>query len=117
MLLTAEPNARRIDVALDNGVQVTREGFTGASFFSVNANYDGDNIAGFVADEWELDDRWKLDWGVRFERQTVDAILENIDSRDLDNNLLTLSNHNASVLNGTFREIHFSDNEIGRAQV
>src|SRR3546814_16675413 len=99
MLLTAEPNARRIDVALDNGVQVTREGFTGASFFSVNANYDGDNIAGFVADEWELDDRWKLDWGVRFERQTVDAILENIDSRDLDNNLLTLSNNNASVLN------------------
>ncbi|PKM07862.1 MAG: TonB-dependent receptor [Gammaproteobacteria bacterium HGW-Gammaproteobacteria-4] len=111
MLLTAEPNARRIDVALDNGVEVTRDGFTGASFFSVNADYDGDNIAGFIADEWEFADRWKLDLGVRFERQTVDAILENIESQDLDNNLLTLSNNSASVLNGTFREIHFDDNE------
>jgi outer membrane receptor protein involved in Fe transport len=111
MLLTAEPNARRIDVALDNGVEVTRDGFVGASFFSVNADYDGDNIAGFIADEWEIDDRWKLDLGLRFERQSVDAILENIESRDLDNNLLTLSNNSASVLNGTFREIHQNDKE------
>jgi outer membrane receptor protein involved in Fe transport len=111
MLLTAEPNARRIDVALDNGVQVTRDGFTGASFFSVNARYNGDNIAGFVADEWQLNDAWKLDLGLRVERQTVDAVLENIDSRDLDNNPLTLSNNSASVLNGSFRRIDFADTD------
>lgn len=111
MLLTAEPNARRIDVALDNGAEVTRDGFVGASFFSVNARYNGDNFAGFLADEWEFAENWKLDLGLRVERQTVDAILENISSQDLDGNPLTLSNNNASVLNGSFREIHFSDTD------
>src|SRR3546814_11867122 len=66
MLFTAEPNARRIDVALDNGVQVTREGFTGTSFVSDDANYDVPTNAGLVADESEPDDRWGLDRGLRW---------------------------------------------------
>lgn len=112
MLLTAEPNARRIDVVLDNGVMVTREGFNGASFFSLNANYDGQNLAGFIADEWELNDRWRLDLGVRVERQEVDGRVENVSSMDLDDNLLTLHNNNASVPNGSFRRIDFDDNDF-----
>lgn len=111
MLLTAEPNARRIDVELDNGVLVTREGFNGASFFSLNAQYDGDNIAGFIADEWQINDRFKLDLGLRVERQTVDGRVENVSSLDLDDNLLTLHNNSASVPNGTFRIIDFEDTD------
>lgn len=111
MLLTAEPNARRIDVALNNGVAVTHEGFNGAAFFAVNAEYDGDNIAGFIADEWEVTERLRLDAGFRVERQEVDAILENITTADLDDNPLTLSNNNATVFDGTFRTIDFEDTD------
>lgn len=111
MLLTAEPNARRIDVELDNGALVTREGFNGASFFSLNADYDGENFAGFIADEWEFDDRWRLDLGLRVERQKVSGRVENVSSQDLDNNPLTLHNNNASVPNGTFRIIDFKDTD------
>ncbi len=53
MLLTAQNNARRIDVALDNGQQATRQGFTSTAFLNLRAKYDGQNIAAFVADEWE----------------------------------------------------------------
>lgn len=112
MLLTAEPNARRIDVELDNGVMVTREGFNGASFFSLNADYDGQNLAGFIANEWQMDDRWKLDLGLRVERQEVDGRVENVTSLDLDGNPLTLHNNNASVPDGSFREIDFDDNDL-----
>lgn len=111
MLLTAEPNARRVDVALNNGAAVTREGFNGAAFFAVNAEYDGDNIAGFIADEWEVTERLRLDAGFRLERQSVDAVLENITSTDLDSNPLTLSNNNATVFTGTFRKIDFEETE------
>ncbi|MFU8876993.1 MAG: TonB-dependent receptor [Wenzhouxiangellaceae bacterium] len=111
MLITAEPNARRIDVELDNGVQVTHEGFSGASFFSLNAEYEGDNIAGFIANEWEFADNWRLDLGLRVERQTVDGRVENVSSVDLDGNPLTLHNNNASVPNGDFRIIDFSDTD------
>lgn len=111
MLLTAEPNARRVDVELDNGVLATRQGFNGASFFSLNAHYDGDNIAGFVADEWEFADGWRFDAGFRVERQTVDGMVENVGNLDLDGNPLTLHNNNASVPNGTFRVIDFEDTD------
>ncbi len=111
MLLTAEPNARRIDVELDNGVLVTREGFNGASFFSLNAEYDGENFAGFIADEWEFDERWRLDLGVRVERQKTTGRVENVSNMDLDGNPLTLHNNNASVPNGSFRIIDFKDTD------
>jgi len=111
MLLTAEPNARRIDVELDNGVRVTRQGFNGASFFSLDAAYDGDNIAGFIADEWEFADGWRLDLGVRVERQQVDGRVSNVFNTDLDDNPLTLHNNNASVPDGTFRRIDFEDTD------
>jgi len=112
MLLSAEPNARRIDVELDNGVLVTREGFSGASFFSLNAEYEGDNLAGFLANEWEFNDSWRLDLGLRVEKQTADGWVENVMNVDLDDNPLTLHNNNASVPNGTFRDIDFSDTDI-----
>ncbi|MDT8438088.1 MAG: TonB-dependent receptor [Wenzhouxiangellaceae bacterium] len=111
MLLTAEPNARRIDVELDNGVRATRQGFNGASFFSLDAAYNGDNIAGFIANEWEITDAWRLDLGLRVERQQVDGRVGNVFNTDLDNNPLTLHNNNASVPDGTFRRIDFEDTD------
>lgn len=62
LLLTAQNNARRIDVALDDGRQPTRQGFTSTAFFNLRAKYNGQNIAAFVADEWELSERLRLTW-------------------------------------------------------
>lgn len=112
MLLTVEPNARRIDVTLDNGVAVTREGFTTTPFMALDADYDGKNFAGFLADEWQLTEKLRLDFGVRYEEQKVDAIVANAIIVDLDGDPTTLHNNNTSVLDGTFRTIQFDDDQV-----
>ncbi|MFV3074523.1 TonB-dependent receptor [Niveispirillum fermenti] len=111
-LMTATPNAKLVNVALNNGVQATRAGFVGAPFFAVNAIYNGQNIAGFIADEWALTEDLRIDVGGRVEQQKVNATLENVSGGvDLDGNPLTLANNNASVLNGTFRTLSYKNTE------
>ncbi|KQQ74590.1 TonB-dependent receptor [Xanthomonas sp. Leaf131] len=104
MLLTAQNNARRIDLALDNGQQATRQGFTSTAFFNLRANYDGENIAAFVADEWELNERLRLDLGARYERQSVTGDVHDTATVDLDGNPATLYDNATSLaLAGTRR--------------
>ncbi len=111
-LLAAEENARRIDLVLDNGDQITRNGFIGAPFFAVNAAYNGRNVAGYIADEWQVTPDLRIDAGFRLENQRVDATLENADfGVDLDNDPTTVFNNNAAVLNGTFRTIEYDKTE------
>ncbi|MFV3130307.1 TonB-dependent siderophore receptor [Niveispirillum sp. KHB5.9] len=111
-LMTATPNAKLINVALNNGVQATRAGFVGSPFFAVNATYNGQNLAGFIADEWELTEDLRVDVGGRVEQQKVNATLENVSGGvDLDGNPLTLANNNTSVLNGTFRTLSYKNTE------
>lgn len=111
-LLTAEPNGRRVDLLLNDGTDVTRNSFIAAPFFSLNAAYQGDSLAGYVLDEWEIDDRWRVDAGLRIERYAVDATIENAETMDLDGDPSTLYNNNASVLNGTFRTVDFEETEL-----
>lgn len=112
-LLTAEENGRRVDLVLDDGTLVTRDGFSGAPFFSLNAAYDGESLAGYVLDEWQATERWRFDAGVRFERYEVDATIENATGDvDLDGDPGTLYNNSASVLNGTFRTLSFDETEL-----
>ena len=112
-LLTAEANSRRLDLVLDNGVRASRDGFIGAPFFDVNASYNGQNFAGFFADEWQVTQWLRVDAGVRVENYVVDATLENVDfGVDLDGDPTTLSNNDAAVLNGTFRTIDFDETEV-----
>ncbi len=112
-LLTAEQNARRIDLVLDDGRIVTRDGFVGAPFFDVNASYNNTTIAGYLSYEWQVTDALRLDGGVRIENQEVNGTLENVDfGVDLDGDPNTLYDNNAAVLNGTFRTIDFKDTVI-----
>ncbi|HYE53090.1 MAG TPA: TonB-dependent receptor [Azospirillaceae bacterium] len=112
-LVTAESNSRRLDLALNNGVRASRGGFVGAPFFDVNASYNGQNIAGVLADEWQVTDTLRIDGGLRLEKATVDATLENVTfGVDLDDNPLTLHNNGAAILNGTFREIDYDKTEL-----
>lgn len=112
-LIASEPNARLIDATLNNGALVTREGITGATTARIVGNYDGQNIAIFVADEWELSDRLRLDFGVRYEEQEIDGRVGNtISNVDLDGNPLTLYNNDAQILSGTVRRIDHDADDI-----
>lgn len=97
MLLTAENNARRIDLALADGRIPTRQGFVGTSFYNIRGDYDGRNTALFIADEWNATDRWRFDAGVRWERQVVDGTVVDPVSVDLDGNPNTLYDNSTSV--------------------
>ncbi len=101
MLVTATPNAQLINVTLNNGVQVTRNGFLGGPFYALVDSYTGRNIAGFLSDQWKIN-RWLLDAGYRSENQSVNGSVSNATNVDLDGNPLTLYNNNTSVTNGSF---------------
>ncbi|SMQ96046.1 TonB-dependent receptor [Xanthomonas fragariae] len=109
MLLTAQNNARRIDVALDNGQQATRQGFTSSAFLNLRAQYDGENIAAFIADEWELNARLRLDLGARYERQSVTGDVHDTATVDLDGNAATLYDNATSAALVSTRRIDQDD--------
>jgi outer membrane receptor protein involved in Fe transport len=120
-VLAAEPNSRLVDITLDNGVQVTREGFggpapgAGVPFFDVNASYNGRNVALFLADEVILTERLRIDVGVRYEDYDVDASVENSvapPGGDFDGNPFTYYNNGGAVLGGTFRALDFEADEF-----
>ncbi|SFL75563.1 TonB-dependent receptor [Rugamonas rubra] len=100
-LMTAVPNASLINVTLDNGVVVSKNGTDGNVFYAPVASYDGNNTAVFVSDEWKINDRIKVDAGVRHERQRVSATISNLMSGDTDNNPLTVYNNGTSMPNGS----------------
>ncbi len=96
-LMTATPNARPINVSLDNGVVVSGNGHDGASFYTLSEKMNGRNGALFLSDEWKVSDKLTVDAGVRYERQRIDGTINNPVSVDIDNNPLTIYNNNASV--------------------
>lgn len=110
-LLTAEPNARRLNMTIvNNGTtqQVTRDGFAGGSFFNVNARYSGRDIAFYAVDELQVTDALRLDAGIRYQHHKVDGRMENNTfGVDADNNPNTLYNNGTAVLNGTFSTIRY----------
>lgn len=112
VLMTAAPNARPINVKLNNGVVVSGNGHDGASFYTLNENFSAQNTALFLADEWKINDRIRLDAGVRSETRRLNGVISNPMSVDLDNNPLTLYNNNASVLSGSNKPVARSDSEM-----
>ncbi len=108
-LMTATPNARLIDVRLDNGAVVSNKGKEGNIFYAPVASYDGDNTAFFIADEWRVTDRLKLDAGMRREKQRLNATISNLTSVDPDGNPLTLYNNGTSTPDGSFTGLSRDD--------
>lgn len=114
-LLTAEPNAQRLDMTIRNTAtnalqQVTRAGFTGGSFFNVNATYDGRDTAFYLTDEWKVTSDLTVDGGIRHQSHDVDGTLENNTfGVDTDGDPNTLYNNGTAVLNGTFSTLTYDD--------
>lgn len=108
LLLTAEENARRLDLVLADGRVATRDGFVGGSFFNVNAYYQGKDYTFYAVDEWQITPRLRIDGGVRWQQHEVSGSVENNSAVDLDGNPLTLYDNGTAVLDGTFRQIDYS---------
>jgi len=73
LLLTATPQARRLDMTLTNGAVVTRDGFASGSSFLVDARYRGSDLAFYGVEEVTLGEWLRVDGGVRHQRHTVDG--------------------------------------------
>jgi outer membrane receptor protein involved in Fe transport len=100
-LMTAVPQASLINVTLNNGVVVSNNGTDGPVNFAPVASYDGRNTAGFISDEWKVNDRIKVDFGMRHEQQKISGTISNLSSGDTDNNALTVYNNGTSMPNGS----------------
>lgn len=108
-LMTATPNASLLDVRLNNGVVVSNKGTDGNVNYAPIASYDGDNTAVFVADEWRINDSFKVDAGMRHERQRLSGSVSNLTSGDTDNNPLTVYNNGTSMPNGSYTALSRTD--------
>ncbi len=108
-LMSAVPNASLINVKLDNGAIVANRGKEGPINYAPVASYDGCNTALFLADEWKINDRVKVDAGFRRERQRLNASISNLRSGDTDGNPLTLYNNNTSMPSGSNTAIDRTD--------
>jgi outer membrane receptor protein involved in Fe transport len=111
LLITATPNAQLINLSLNNGAQVTRNGQLGGSTYSLVDNFDGRNVALFASDSWKFGP-WLFDLGYRLENEHINGTIENDSSIDLDGNPLTLYNNGVSVANGTYTSAHY-DHTLG----
>ncbi|WP_256081187.1 TonB-dependent siderophore receptor [Massilia sp. YIM B04103] len=108
-LMTAMPNARLINVKLNNGVVVSNNGKEGPVFYAPNASYDGRNTAFYISNDWKVNEQVRLDAGVRRERQKLDATISQLTTGDTDGNPLTVYNNNTSMPTGAYTALHRSD--------
>jgi outer membrane receptor protein involved in Fe transport len=111
ILLALEPNARVLNATLANGTILTRNGFTSANSYDVNARYTSSNVAGYLSDEWKIG-ALRIDGGVRVERTVLHDTFENSSTGDLDNNPLTAYNNGATYLNGTFSRVRYAKTQV-----
>jgi iron complex outermembrane receptor protein len=100
-LMTATPNASLINVKLNNGVVVANNGTDGPVNYAPVASYNGTNTAVYVADEWRVNDRIKVDAGMRHEKQSLSGTVSNLTSGDTDGNPLTVYNNGTSMPSGS----------------
>jgi iron complex outermembrane recepter protein len=77
-------------------------GFTQYSFFNLAADYDATSYALYATDEWKVTDALRLDFGVRYDKEDVDASISNGTTVNLDGNPATPWD-NATALAGTAR--------------
>ncbi len=112
-LLTAENNARRLNLTLADGRIATQRGFTQGSFFNVNAAYDGREYAGYAVDEFHVTPQLRLDAGIRYQYYTASGTLENNSfGVNVDGNANTLFDNGNAVLNGTFSTLRYSKGSV-----
>ena len=110
LLLTAAPQAQRLDLTLADGRIVTRDGFTSGASFRVNADYVGRDTALYAVDEWQVSDNVRLDGGLRYQDHRADGVIEGsapAGPGGPDGNPLTLYDNQDVVLDGQWSRLRY----------
>lgn len=110
LLLTAEPQARRLDMTLEDGATVTRDGFTSGSSFLVDARYTGSDLAFYGAEELDLTRRLRVDAGVRYQWHAVHGAVAGdrpAGAGGLDGDPLTLYDNGDVVLDASSTRLRY----------
>jgi outer membrane receptor protein involved in Fe transport len=116
LLLLAEPNARRIDLRLDNGVQATRDGFVSAATSQIVGRSNSTNMALFLNDGWKVSERTNLEVGVRLEHQALQGEVRDVRPNvDFDGDPLTLYNNDGALLLSSLRALSNNANRLSWA--
>lgn len=77
-------------------------GYTLYSFFNLLADYDATSWAGYISDEWQVTDQLRIDLGVRYDKDDINASISNGEfGVDLDGNPATT--YDVAALAGTAR--------------
>lgn len=106
VLLTAEPNARLLNLTLNGGRTATLNGFTSGDGFLVDAYYQGSDVAFYAVDELQITPELRVDGGVRYQKHNVDGALRTPSGTvNLDGNASTLYDNAVNVFGDqrTFR--------------
>lgn len=80
-------------------------GFTQYSFFNLIADYDAIQYSLYGADEWQINDRLRIDVGVRFDQERIDGRISNARTVDLDGNPATRWDNAASQAGADRRRV------------
>ena len=111
VLLTAEPNARLLNLTLGDGRIATSNGFSSGAGFLVDAYYSGKDYAFYGVDEFQITPELRVDGGVRWQRHVVDATIRTPSGTvDQDGNPNTLYD-NASNILGPSRTVRYAQSE------
>jgi outer membrane receptor protein involved in Fe transport len=77
-------------------------GFTQYSFFNLLANYDAKTFALYFSDEWQVTDDLRIDLGIRYDDEDVDAsISDGAFGVDFDGDPATLYDNNTALVGST----------------
>ena len=107
-LVSLEMRPRLVDVALDNGARSTLNGMMSSAFnYDFAADWNGRNVAIYVADEYKATDALRLDAGLRYEDEHIDGTGRNMTTGDLDGNPLTIYDNKLAYFDGTSKPYSF----------
>ena len=115
ILMDIRDNPRLLDMVVTspNGekLNVTLNGFR--RFLSTYVNAHGNNtlVAIYGDDDWSVTDRFKLDFGLRYEHQNYFQVAENSSNVDLDGNSRTIYDIE-TFGNQTFRQFNFDIDDV-----
>ncbi|MHB8283333.1 MAG: TonB-dependent receptor domain-containing protein, partial [Caulobacteraceae bacterium] len=115
-LMTVQDNATPLQVTLDNGVEATSpDGIVSPVSFALDNTYDATNVAGFLSDSWRVTDRLRVEGGLRYEHESVNATIGGNTTANLSSNPLAVYDNGASVLTGTSTPLSYDGSAMSFA--